>query len=95
MVCLETLREIIFQKSFHTVIILLTIFQMNQNETLSWEFLISGMWKTHIWTNNISTADVPTVAFLYGRKVALKKILCGKAHCHDGNSTCSMKNLVS
>jgi hypothetical protein len=46
---------------------------MNQNETLQWEFLISGMWKTHIWTNYISTVDVPTVALLYGQEVALKK----------------------
>jgi hypothetical protein len=46
---------------------------MNQNETLSGEFLISGMWKTDIWTNYVSTVDVRTVAFLYGQKVALKK----------------------
>ena len=58
-----------FSKSFHTVIILLTTIQMNQNETLSWELLISGMWKTYVWTNYISTVDVPTVAFLYGQKV--------------------------
>jgi len=69
MACLETPLEIIFQKSFHTVIILLTITQMNQNETLSFELLISGMRKTHVWTNYTSTVDVPTVAFLYGQKV--------------------------
>ena len=65
--CLGTPLEIIFQKSFHTVI-LLTIFQMNQNETLLCGFLISSTQKTHIWTNYISTVDVPTVPFLYGQK---------------------------
>lgn len=28
-------------------------------------------------------------------KVALQKILCGKAHCHDGKSICPFKDLVS
>ena len=65
--------KIIFQKSVHTVIILLTILPMNQNEALSWEFLNSGMWKTHIWTNYISTVDIQNVAFLYGQKLLYRK----------------------
>jgi hypothetical protein len=38
--------------------------------------------------------NVPTLVFVFRQEIALLKVLCVKAYCHDAKSTCLTKDFI-